>query len=276
MSGGNKGTGGGGSGTNRFPSWPLFAIIAGFLLAVILVNVSSHLIEDPNLDLWEPALWEFSSYFAILALVPAIYYGYYRFHWRRLGVAKFLLVQTLCFLVFSAVHIALMVAIRDAGYALAHEHYHFARRNLAIELIYEGRKDALTFILISGIIWANERLRQQSQPNPPERLEIRSDGRTHYIQPADIISAEAAGNYVELYLTTAAKPLLLRATLGDYEERLKAHGVVRVHRSRLVNRSHIRTFAATQAGDLKITLSDGREVAGSRRFRSALEVDAKK
>ena len=271
MSGGDKGINGGRSGTNRFPSWPLFGIIAGFLLAVILVNVSSHLIENPNMDLWEPALWEFSSYFAILALVPAIYYGYHRFHWRRLGVAKFLLAQTLCFLIFSALHIALMVVMRLAGYALAHEHYDFGQGHLAIEIIYETRKDALTFILIGGIIWANERLRQQAQPKAPERLEIKSDGRTHYIEPGDIISAEAAGNYVELYLTTSAKPLLLRATLGDYEERLKPYGVVRVHRSRLVNRTHIRTFTGTQAGDLKITLSDGREVAGSRRFRSALE-----
>ena len=270
MSGGQSGTDSGQSGTKGWPSWRLFGVIAGFILAVILVNVSSHLIEVPGINLWEPSLWEFSSYFAILALVPAIYHGYYRFHWRQLGLAKFLAVQTLCFLVFSLVHIALMVGFRIAGYAVAHEHYDFAHGHLAIEVIYEGRKDALTFILVSGIIWADERLRAQGQPPAPARLEIKSDGRTHYIAPADIISAEAAGNYVELYLSTATKPLLLRATLGDYEERLKTHGTVRVHRSRLVNRSHIRTFTATSSGDLRITLSDGREVAGSRRFRSAL------
>ena len=275
MNGGLSGPSGGKSGMGGspriLPPWPLFAVIAGFLLAVIVVNISSHAIEDPGLAIWKPTLWEFSSYFAILMLVPAIYYGYRRFHWRELGVPRFLGVQAICFVVFSLTHIALMVAMRAAGYGLAHEPYDFAQGHLVMKLIYEGRKDALTFILVTGIIWADERLRvQQRVATVPERLEVRTDGRTLYLNPDDIIFVEAAGNYVELHQSAKPKPLLLRGTLNEFEMRLKANDFVRVHRSRLVNRRHIAGHTGTSSGDLRITLADGRELAGSRRYRDNL------
>lgn len=270
MSGETTGTGGSYSGTNGFIPFKLYATFAAFLLCVIIVNISSHAIEEPALPLWEPALWEFSSYVAILILTPAVWLGYQRFHWQRLGVPRFLMIQAVFCGLFSLAHIAIMVAIRVVGYGVAHEHYNFAQGHLPLELIYEGRKDALTFLVICGFIWVYERLNQPTMVALPERIEVRSDGRTLYLTPAEILYAEAAGNYVELYLTTAPKPLLLRGTLSEYEKRLDAYGFVRIHRSRLLNRTHMRSFIATPSGDLRIMLIDGRELAGSRRFRNNL------
>ena len=274
MSGERSGTGGGPAGTNGILSklvpWKLFASLAGFLLVVIVVNISSHAIEDPEVALWEPTLWEISSYLAIMALMPAVYYGYQRFHWQRLGVPRFLAAQIVACVGFSLAHIAIMVGLRILGYGLAHQHYNFAQGHLALELIYEGRKDALTFLVVCGFIWVYERLGQAAPVALPERIEVRSDGRTLYLTPAEILYAEAAGNYVELYLTTTPKPLLLRGTLTDYEKRLGAYGFVRIHRSRLLNRGHMRGFTSTASGDLRITLSDGRELTGSRRFRDQI------
>jgi len=270
MNGDRTGTGGAQAGTNGVVPWRLYAIFAAFLLAVIIVNISSHAIEEPALPLWEPALWEFSSYFAILALTPLVWLGYQRFHWQRLGVAKFLMVQLSFCALFSLAHIAIMVGIRIAGYGIVHEHYNFARGHLPLELIYEGRKDALTFLVICGFIWVYERLSQRAPVSLPERIEVRSDGRTLYLTPAEILYAEAAGNYVELQLTATPKPLLLRGTLSEYEKRLSPYGFVRIHRSRLLNRGHMRSFTATPSGDLRIMLVDGRELVGSRRFRDQL------
>ena len=270
MSGDRTGTGGSHAGTNGIIPLQLYAAVAGFLFCVIIVNISSHAIEDPQTALWEPALWEFSSYTAILILTPLVWLGYQRFHWQRLGVPRFLMVQIAFCILFSLAHIAIMVAIRILGYGFAHEHYNFAHGHLPLELIYEGRKDALTFLVICGFIWVYERL---SQPTPlvmPERIEVRSDGRTFYLTPAEIIYAEAAGNYIELNLTTSSKPLLLRGTLNEYEKRLSVYGFARIHRSRLLNRVHMRSYTATPSGDLRITLDDGRELAGSRRFRDQL------
>ena len=271
MSGDKTGTGGGLAGTSGVIPWRLYATFAAFLLCVIIVNISSHAIEEPALALWKPAMWEFSSYIAILVLMPAVWLGYQQFHWQRLGVRRFLMIQIAFCGLFSLAHIVIMVAIRMVGYGVVHENYNFAQGHLPLELIYEGRKDALTFLVICGFIWVYERLNQPAEVALPERIEVRSDGRTLYLTPAEIIYAEAAGNYIELYLTTSSKPLLLRGTLGDYEKRLLAYGFVRIHRSRLLNRAHMRSFAATSSGDLRITLDDGRELAGSRRFRERLE-----
>ncbi len=270
MSGETSGTGGGIAVTNGFIPFRLYATFAAFLLVVIIVNISSHAIEEPALAMWEPALWEFSSYVAILLLTPAVWLGYQWFHWQRLGAPRFLMIQTAFCLVFSLAHIAIMVGIRVVGYGVVHEHYNFAQGHLPLELIYEGRKDALTFLVVCGFIWVYERLTQSAATVLPERIEVRSDGRTLYLTPAEIFYAEAAGNYVELHLTTSSKPLLLRGTLNDYEKRLSPYGFVRIHRSRLLNRSHMRSFVATPAGDLRITLTDGCELIGSRRFRDQL------
>ena len=271
MNGMNSGTDGGKAGTNRVIPAQLFGLIAAFLLAVILVNISSHAIEDPKTAVWEPALWEFSSYFAILILLPLLYIGYWRFHWRNLGLTRFFAIQVVIFLMFSLAHIALMVGMRTVVYAWMHQNYNFAQGHLFLEIIYEVRKDALTFVLTMGIFWAHERLSVTSEQPLPERIEVKSDGRTLYLTHAEIIYAEAAGNYVELYLTTTIKPLLLRGTLSEYEKRLSAYGFVRIHRSRLLNRQHMRSFTATPSGDLRITLTDGREITASRRFRGALD-----
>jgi len=270
MSGDSIGMGGGRAGTNGLIPFRLYAAFAAFLLIVIIVNISSHAIEDPETALWEPVLWELSSYVAILILTPAVWLGYQRFHWQRLGVGKFVMIQTAFCVLFSLAHIAIMVGIRIAGYSTAHEHYNFAQGHLPLELIYEGRKDALTFLVICGFIWVYERLNQPAPVSAPDRIEVRSDGRTLYLTPAEILYAEAAGNYIELYLITSAKPLLLRGTLSNYEKRLSAYGFVRIHRSRLLNRGHMRSFSATSSGDLRITLVDGRELAGSRRFKGQL------
>ena len=278
MSGASSGTDGGKNGAGgrlpqRLPQRlpvRLFGVIAGFLLTAILVNISSNMIEQPDLPLWEPALWEVSSYIAILIFVPALWRQWRRFHWSRPGVQLFLAAPAAAFLLFSAGHIAVMALIRHAGYALAGETYDFSHGRLALVLIYESRKDFLTFVLATGMFWAYERLHRAEAPPPQARIELRADGRILYLSPHETVSAEAAGNYVELRLTHG-KPLLLRATLADYADRL-GPDFVRAHRSRLINRAHIREISVTAAGDPRLTLSDGREVAGSRRYRDRLRL----
>lgn len=272
VNGRDSGTGGYQTGMNGVIPWRLFAAIIGFIFVVILINISSSAMEEPEVPLWKPALWELSSYLAIVLFVPLIYYQYRRFHWQRIGVTAFLGVQLGFCVVFSLLHTIIMVEMRKVVYQLAHEHYDFATGHLPLKLIYEGRKDALTFVVVIGFIWVYERLREQAKSQALlDRIEVKSDGRTLYLTPAEIIYAEAAGNYVELHLTTSTKPLLLRGTLSEFDKRLSAYGFVRIHRSRLLNRDHMRSFMATPSGDLRITLNDGREITASRRFRGALD-----
>ena len=71
--------------------------------------------------------------------------------------------------------------------------------------------------------------------------------------------------------SVAPLEMLVRGTLNQFEAQLKPHGFVRVHRSRLINRGRIAGFEATPSGDLRIRMTDGREIFGSRRYRENLE-----
>jgi hypothetical protein len=151
--------------------------------------------------------------------------------------------------------------------------------------VYEYRKDLLTYGAILVFCWGwrawQERARSREAQAPegraearlgadadPAPLEVRDGARRHFVRPADIVWAEAAGNYVALKLE--GRELLMRTPLAALEARLEAAGFVRIHRSRLVNRTWIASVASTAAGDFTVTLRDGRTLAGSRRHRQAI------
>jgi DNA-binding LytR/AlgR family response regulator len=171
---------------------------------------------------------------------------------------------------FSLLHVGGMVAIRKAVYAPAGSSYDFSRGVLARELFYEWRKDVLTYALLAATYFAFQRYAEvRSPPEGDQRIEIRDGGSAVFLAAGDILLVEAAGNYVTFH--TPARSHLVRGTLAAWEARLTRRGFVRVHRGRLVNRSHIASIKPTPSGDIEITLDDGRVVAGSRRFRSALD-----
>lgn len=281
MNGETAGTGGGGPGTSgerlpwqRFPL--LFGVLAAFLIFVCSVNVSSNLIEDPpghrSFQVWEPFLWEVSSVAAILVLFPLVWVAYWRLYWRGRPLWQALAIHAVIAVLFSLGHIGIMVVIRVAGYALDGARYDFARGDLGLQLIYEMRKDAVSYFVLFGACWVQDRLiTRQAPPHRPGRLEVKADGRTHYLDPTDVLAVEAAGNYVEFHRIGIDKALLVRGTLNQFEAELNPHGFVRIHRSKLINCSRIAGFEGTPSGDLRIRMTDGREIFGSRRYRENLE-----
>ncbi len=279
MSGGMTGTSGGVSGISGVARFgPVFGFIAAVTVVVISINITSTLIEHPpgphGYAVWEPFCWEITSALGIFVLLPPIFWLYRRFPRERLGLIRFLALQVAAAVVFSLIHVAIMVALRKATYAVVGHSYDFSLGNLPLQLLYEGRKDALTYAIDIGVFWVADILASRTAtpaPKTPQRIEIRADGRTLYLEPGEIVWIEAAGNYVEVHVAARAQPILVRGTLGDYEGRLAEDGFVRVHRSRLLNRAHIRGFETTHSGDVTITLSDGRDIAGSRRFRENLQ-----
>jgi DNA-binding LytR/AlgR family response regulator len=182
--------------------------------------------------------------------------------------------------VFSLLHILGMVGIRTAGYALAGSVYHFDYQgDLLLPSVYEWRKDVLTYAANAMCYWVwGVWLAQQAalallaapRPTAAEpRIEIRDGARIALVDPAQIAWIEAAGNYVEIH--AGGTTHLARGTLAAFAEKLAGRGFVRVHRSRIINRSRITGFRPTSSGDLEITLDDGSVVGGSRRFRDAME-----
>jgi len=60
------------------------------------------------------------------------------------------------------------------------------------------------------------------------------------------------------------------ASLSEMERRLRSAGFVRIHRSRLVRREAVAAVESKPTGDFIVRLRDGRELAGSRRYRRPL------
>jgi DNA-binding LytR/AlgR family response regulator len=102
-------------------------------------------------------------------------------------------------------------------------------------------------------------------------IEVRDGARRHFVPLVDVVWVEAAGNYVELHRGGAG--LLHRASLSEMQRRLQSAGFVLIHRSRLVRREAVAAVESKPTGDFVVRLRDGRELAGSRRYRRPLLAD---
>jgi two-component system LytT family response regulator len=102
------------------------------------------------------------------------------------------------------------------------------------------------------------------------RLAIRTAGRIVLIGVETIDRCEGAGNYVEVHV--GPKAHLLRETMTSLEQRLDPSCFARISRSAIVNLQRVSELHPLLNGDFEVVMVDGARVAGSRRFREALDV----
>ena len=244
--------------------------------------------DGRQFDAWEPVVWEFTSVFVLLGLVPAVVAIERRYPirfdtWRRSVVT-----HTLATVPFSLVHVGGMLALRNLAYWVAGTEYHFGA--LARELPYEYLKDFRTYALILFIIHVHRffvlqlqgEVRLLSIPeqsaalpvleNRPERFLISKLGKEFLIAAADIEWLEASGNYVNLHVRGRSYPL--RSTMNAIAPRLDPKRFKRVHRGYIVNLDQIVTIEPLESGDARLHLRDGVTIACSRRYRYALRASA--
>ena len=144
-------------------------------------------------------------------------------------------------------------------------------------MIYEYRKDALTYALMLAIAagWRALRTRREvavpaaptapveapmeAEPAPPAAAVPTFLARTAQgdllVRGDEIDWVEAQGNYVALHVQGEVR--LIRHTLAEMEARLKEHGFIRTHRRALVNRERMRAILPPERGELGVRLSSG-------------------
>jgi hypothetical protein len=255
----------------------LFIAIASAVVAVILLfNVLNVLDERARAGLgipfWQPVVWEASSGIVFLALSPAILAVARRFWLLTPPRLPKLAIHAVAAVAVSFVHVVAAGVMRWAAYAAVGDDY--SPLALLADWPYELRKDLLVYGSIVGIYVAWRQLRSGSPVSAesgPEVLEVRDGARRHFVPLAEVVWVEAAGNYVELH--RGGGGLLHRASLSEMERRLHAAGFVRIHRSRLVRRDAVAAVESRPTGDFVVRLRDGRELAGSRRYRRPLLAD---
>lgn len=100
------------------------------------------------------------------------------------------------------------------------------------------------------------------------KIAIKIAGRIIFIDPAEVISAEAQGNYVLLVQT--ARSHLLRASIADVAEKLLPYGFIRIHRSVLLNASWVTEIQPYTTGEYLVRTRDGKEYSASRTYKKNL------
>lgn len=239
-------------------------------LAIVVVDVLSvfhdRAAAGRPVPIWEPGVWELSSWLILALLAPAVMWLTRRHPPMPPPNFGWLAWHLPAGLVFSLLHVVGMGAIRGLVYAGLGGHYD-ALAPLG-DWSYELRKDLLTYagLVVFYVIWRGPPPLAARADQGPAPIEVRDGARRLFVPVSDILWIEAAGNYVELHRTSA--PLLHRAALAEMERRLRGEGFVRIHRSRLVRRDAIVAVETKPSGDFAVRLAGGQVLAGSRRFRS--------
>ena len=253
----------------------------GIALAVMAVLLTfnamnayhEHVRAGRPLAPWEPAVWEVSSGLFFLAVAPLIQALTRRFWLADRPLLPRLAAHFGAAVAISLVHVLFIGAARWAVYRLMGGHYD--PLGPLGDWPYELRKDLMVYAAIVGvyIFWCLARARSAGgvADASADVLEVRDGARRHFVPLADVVWVEAAGNYVELHRGGAG--LLHRASLSEMERRLQTAGFVRIHRSRLVRRQAVAAIESKPTGDFTVRLTDGRELAGSRRYRHPLLAD---
>ena len=104
----------------------------------------------------------------------------------------------------------------------------------------------------------------------PDTLVVRSRGKVVLLHWDEIGWIEAAANYVRLH--AGAREFVVRATMSVVEKKLPSQRFVRVHRSAIVNLSHVRRLSANGTAEESVVLRDGKELPIGRTRR--LQLDA--
>jgi hypothetical protein len=259
--------------------------IFGYLFINSVILATSVIMEAnrsgvPSFQLWEPFVWEFSSAIATILLLPACVWllKKHPFNWSKVTFS--LCMYFISSIIFSIVHVSVMVTIREVIYWTQSLNYDFG--NIFIEFLYEYRKDLMSFIsllvVIKGYGFIVSRLQGEASPIAVgeenitqrfDRLLVKKLGKEFIVKVEDIEWLESSGNYVNLHSKGRIYPT--RTTLTQLISQIEEQGFCRIHRSYAVNLNNIDSITPLSSGDSEVKLNNGKILNLSRRYKDAFK-----
>lgn len=256
----------------------LLSIISASDMIVQIMDADRH---GVGIQIWEIILWEASSMLVVLALIPLIIYFDSRvpIRWSNLKVS--ISAHAGFSIIFSMLHVSIMVALRKLVYWLNDSYYDFG--NAFEQFLYEYLKDARTYLIFLALIYLYRHIvlrlqgeasllgvpdhaDQKQQEPEPERILVKKLGREFLVKINDIERIEASGNYVNLHIAKRVYPL--RETLTKMEKRLDNTKFKRIHRSHMINLDQVEEIRPFESGDAQVLLNNGSTVPMSRTYRN--------
>jgi DNA-binding LytR/AlgR family response regulator len=235
------------------------------------INVLTIFHDEPDLGVVAPIIWEASSAgsFLLALWIPWLALRLAPLDIRRLWrIAAFHMPAVV---LFSLLHVAGFVLIRQAIYVAMGSHYGYSP--LTEDFLYELRKDARSYIFVVAIFWGvgqflRARARETASPAGPAVYDIRDGARLTRVSINEILAVTSADNYVEFVLADGRR-LMMRKSLSAIESELAARGFLRTHRSWLINAARMTALKPEGSGDYTVELGS-LTVPLSRRFPEAL------
>ncbi|MFT3883973.1 MAG: LytTR family DNA-binding domain-containing protein [Flavobacteriales bacterium] len=98
-----------------------------------------------------------------------------------------------------------------------------------------------------------------------ELFRIKDKGREHLVPADDVLYLKAEGNYLKL--VTQERGFLYRLTMNAMEAELDPLRFLRIHRSYLVNRSHVRTARYAGNNEFTFIMANDHRIVSGRSYR---------
>ncbi len=146
------------------------------------------------------------------------------------------------------------------------------------EYAVEGYKvDAVDYLLkpfgMDDIMRASARIKRQydlmhaenvSPVDADDAIFVKTDYKVQRIPLNRIVSIEGMGEYIRIHVEGQPKPSVVLMSMKKMEERLAGRHFMRIHKSHIVNLSHVSEVTKTL-----VTMSDGRTVPVGDSYRAA-------
>jgi two-component system, LytTR family, response regulator len=100
----------------------------------------------------------------------------------------------------------------------------------------------------------------QQLPGKQASLALPSSEGIQMIDIGDIVWLESVNNYTRFHLKSNQR-ILISKTMGDYEDRLKDYGFLRIHRSYIINMSYLYKYHRNDGGFVEMKTGERLEIA---------------
>jgi Response regulator of the LytR/AlgR family len=101
------------------------------------------------------------------------------------------------------------------------------------------------------------------------RFAVKVHGKILFLDPSEIYWIQARDDIARVHLAESAYDV--REPLSSLEARLPANSFLRVHRSVIVNTTHIRAAEPFDQGDQMLILRNGKRITTGRSYRKIVQ-----
>lgn len=103
----------------------------------------------------------------------------------------------------------------------------------------------------------------------PERFAVKVQGKILFLDPSEIYWIQARDDIARVHLADSAYDV--REPLSHLESRLPGTSFLRIHRSVIVNTTHVRAAEPFDQGDQLLILGNGKRITTGRSYRKAVQ-----